>query len=60
MSHFTIGIDGHVTSATATSAAPDMKPVIACITDLIHSIEFPKPHDAPVDVEYQLTFDVDN
>ena len=53
MAHFTIGLDGLVTSSTATG----MKVVDACVAGVISRIEFPKPQRAAVEAQYPLTFE---
>ena len=53
---FTIGVDGLVTASTASG----LKVVDACVADVIHGIEFPKPVGAAVTVTYPLTFKPDD
>jgi len=50
---FKIGLDGLVVEAAATGVDPD---VSRCVADVIHGIEFPKPHGDAVKVSYPISF----
>ncbi|MBA3499515.1 MAG: AgmX/PglI C-terminal domain-containing protein [Deltaproteobacteria bacterium] len=50
---FTIGVDGLVTTSTASGLDAN---VDACIASVIQGIEFPKPKGGVVTVRYPLTF----
>jgi hypothetical protein len=53
--HFVIGLDGHVTDATATGLpeAPDVAP---CVVHVLEQVTFPPPKGGTVTVSYPFTF----
>lgn len=52
-----IGLDGKASNVKIVNDPLDSPPVRACVEKEVAAYEFPKPKDAPVDVDFQLAFD---
>jgi hypothetical protein len=52
-----IGLDGKASQVKIVNDPLDSPPVRACVEKEIAAYEFPKPKDAPVEVDFQLAFD---
>jgi hypothetical protein len=52
-----IGLDGKASNVKIVNDPLDSPPVRTCVEKELAAYEFPKPKDAPVDVDFQLAFD---